>query len=165
MNQDNASTLLPSDFDGVFRFTNYTNSEFKAKWDNKEYTFPANKTSPMVIPSATPLEIQSIRKKFAKELAVACFYQSDKFKAMNTSHLNKDGEPTGGMPALYTDADIAPFIQRCLEPLPLAQATVKDLPKDDGKRYVKNSKGRPVTRVLEDGDSLMAQASGAADEI
>ena len=155
MNQE--STLLPKDFDGIFRFTNFTNSEFKAKWDNVEYTFPANKTTPIVIPNATPLEIQSIRKKFAKELAVACFYQTDKFKA-------QDNVPLGGTPALYTDSDLTPFIQRCLEPLPIAQATVKVLPKDNGDKYVKNSKGRPVTRVLQDGDSLMTQASGPTDE-
>jgi hypothetical protein len=161
---DEKSKILPEDFDGVFRFTNFTGSEFKAKWDNKEYTFPAGKTVPLVIPNATPLEIQSIRKKFAKELAVACFYQSDKFKAMNTSHLGKNGEPTGGMPSLYTDTDIAPFVQRCLEPLPIAQAKVVELPKDNEDRYVKNTKGRPVTRVVQDGESLIAQASGQAED-
>jgi hypothetical protein len=67
--------VLPSDFDGIFRFTNWTDSDFTAKWDNIEYTFPAKKTTPIVIPNATPVEIQNIRKKFAKELAVACFYQ------------------------------------------------------------------------------------------
>lgn len=154
---DDKSKLLPADFDGVFRFTNFTGSEFKAKWDNVEYTFPANKTVPLVIPNSTPLEIQSIRKKFAKELATACFYQTDKFKT-------QDNVPPGGTPALYTDSDLAPFIQRCLEPLPIAQATVKVLPKDDESRYTKNTKGRPVTRVVQDGESLTAQASGIVEE-
>jgi len=149
--------VLPSDFDGVFRFTNFTDSDFKARWNNIEYTFPAKKTTPMIIPNATPEEVQHIRKKFAKELAVACFYQTDKFKAQNNV-------PPGGTPALYTDNDLTPFIQRCLEPLPIAQARVVALPKDSEERYTKNSKGKNVTKVLTEGESLMAQASGPAEE-
>lgn len=133
--------FLPADFDGVFRFTNFTDHEFKAKWNNVEYTYPPNKTSPMIIANATPEEVQHIRKKFATELAVSVFYQSDKFKFMNDKE-------RGQVPALYTDSDIAPYVQRCLEPLPIAQATAKVLPKDDKKNY-------KATRVLDDKESLM----------
>lgn len=154
--QDN-NKVLPADFDGVFRFTNWTDVDFSAKWDNIEYIFLANKTTPMVIANATPLEIQSIRKKFAKELAVQAFYRTDRFKGM-------DNVPAGGIPALYTDSDIAPFVQKCLEPLPIAQAKAKVLPRDDENRYTKNSKGKPVTRVLTEGESLMSQASGPVEE-
>lgn len=145
------SEILPSDFDGVFRFTNFTDEEFKAKWDGKEYTFPANKTTPMVM-NATPQEIQHIRKKFARELAIQEFYKSKKFEKMNV-------HTPGGNPPTYTESDIAPYSQRCLEPLPIAQATVRVLPKDSEKNYVKDNKGRNVTKVLEEGESLMAQAS------
>jgi hypothetical protein len=133
-------SVLPADFDGIFRFTNFTDKEFKAKWNSVEYTFPPLKTTPMIIPNATPEEVQHIRKKFAKELAVSCFYESDKFKFMNDKE-------RGQVPALYTDSDIAPFIQRCLEPLPIAQAISKVLPKDDKKNY-------KATRVLDKDESL-----------
>jgi hypothetical protein len=83
---------------------------------------------------------------------------------MNTSHLDKSGQPTGGMPSLYTDSDLTPFIQKCLEPLPIAQAKVKVLPRDDENRYAKNSKGKPVTRVLQEGESLLGNKSEAIED-
>lgn len=147
---------LPADFDGTFRFTNFTDDDFKARWDNIEYTFPAMKTTPMIIPSATPEQVQSIRKKFAKELAVQEWYKTDKFNRMNA-------HTPGGRPALYTDSDIAPFAQKCLEPLPIAQATIKVLPKEDESRFRKDRKGRNVTRVLDEGESLKEQASGVME--
>jgi len=156
--------VLPKDFDGTFRFTNYTDREFKARWNSVEYTFPPMKTTPMIIADATPLEVQNIRKKFAKELATQEWFKTPKFEGMNTSHLDKTGQPTGGMPALYTDKDIAPFVQRCLEPLPLAQAKIEVIKTDDSSKFTKDNKGRPRTRVLQDGESLMAQASGPIDE-
>lgn len=160
---NNEKSVLPADFDGVFRFTNYTSDDFTARWNSLEYRFPANKTVPMIIPGATPEEVQHIRKKFAKELAVREFYHTDKFKTQDKIR----GEQ--GVPALYTDSDIAPFVQRCLEPLPLAQATVTALPKDSEENYKKNSKGRNVTKVLdvddfEAGASLTSQASGPISE-
>lgn len=149
-------SVLPVDFDGVFRFTNYTDHEFKARWNNVEYTFPANKTTPMVIPGATPEEVQHIRKKFAKELAVAQFYESEKFKRMN-AHI------PGGTPPLYTDTDLSPFIQKCLEPLPLAQAVITPLPKDSEDKYRKDRKGRNVTRVLDQDESLLEKGAQSVE--
>lgn len=150
----NENNVLPADFDGVFRFTNFTDHDFTAKWDGVEYTFPALKTTPMVISGASPEQVQSIRKKFAKELAIMCFYESDKFKKMNE-------HTPGGVPGLYTDSDLAPFIQRCLEPLPLAQAVVRMAPKlDVDKQLKKDPKtGKNVTRVLEQGESLTQSGS------
>lgn len=155
---NDVKSVLPSDFDGVFRFTNYTNRDFVAKWNNIAYTFPALKTSPMIIPNATPEEVQSIRKKFAKELAVQEVFNTEKIKIQDRVR----GEQ--GVPALYTDADLAPFVQKCLEPLPIAQATVTPLPKDNEDRYTKNSRGKNVTRVLQEGESLTQQASGEISE-
>lgn len=150
---------LPADFDGVFRFTNFTENEFKAKWNNVEYTFPPLKTTPMIIQGATPEEVQHIRKKFAKELAVACFYQTDKFKAQDKIKGDQ------GMPALYTETDIAPFVQRCLEPLPIAKAIVTPAPQDNIEQKLrKNTRGKNVTKILEDGESLVTQASGPMEE-
>lgn len=133
---------LPTDFDGTFRFTNFTDTDFVAKWDNVEYTFPAQKTTPIIMANFTPVEIQSIRKKFAKELAVQCFYGTAKFKAM-------DDKTPGGSPALYTDADLAPFIQRCLEPLPVGQVKAKVLPRDSEARYRKDEDGEPISQPID----------------
>lgn len=137
---------LPVDFDGVFRFTNFTDSDFRARWDSVEYTFPAMKTTPMIIPGETPERVQSIRKKFARELAVQEFYKTPKFASM-------DSPDKGQRPALYTDSDLAPFIQRCLEPLPVAQVSTRKLKKDEDANY--------TSRVLKEGESLVASGSGA----
>lgn len=144
----NIDTQLPLDFDGVFRFTNNTNSDFVGVWNKVEYTFPAMKTTPMVIENATPLEVQSIRKKFAKDLAVAQFYESAKFKDMN--------DPKHGVkPALYTDSDLAPLIQKCLEPLAVGVAKAKALPKDKNENY-------KVSKIVNQGDSLVEGSASLA---
>ena len=145
--------ILPQDFDGIFKFTNFTNEDFIAKWDSVEYKFPANMTSPMVM-NFTPVEIQSIRKKFARELAIREYYNTESFK-------NKDNPNQGYKPPLYSDNDLKPFIQRCLEPLPVAQAIVKVLPRkghaDDMKT---DEKGKKVSRVIEkDVDQLIETGS------
>jgi hypothetical protein len=149
-------TALPKDFDGTFKFTNFTDKEFKAMWNSVEYTFPPMKTVPLIIPSATPLEVQNIRKKFAKELAIIEWYKTPKFIGMN-AHV------PGGTPALYTDKDLAPFIQRCLEPLPIAQVISKKIEKDDDAKFSVDNKGRKRTRVLDPDESLLAQASGPVE--
>lgn len=154
MNENNLN-ILPADFDGVFRFTNFSDEEFKARWDGLEYTYPALKTTPMIIPGATPEQVQHIRKKFARELAIREFYKTDKFKGMNDV-------PMGGTPALYTDSDLTPFVQKCLEPLPLAQAAIKKIQKDSAENYRKDNKGKNITRPLDEGESL---TSGGGAEI
>ena len=135
---------LPSDFDGVFRFTNFTEEDFKARWNSVEYTFPALKSTPLIIPGATPEEVQAIRKKFARELSEREFYKTPKFQGMNNI-------PIGQNPALYTDSDLVPFIQRCLEPLPTAQATVKTLPKDKESNY--------SSKIVQQGQTLTSNDS------
>lgn len=140
---------LPEDFDGVFRFTNFSDEDFVAKWNSVEYTFPAMKTTPMLIPEASQFEIQSIRKKFARELATREWYKTDKFKGMDSV-----GKADGKTPATYTESDLAPFIQKCLEALPIARATTKKLPKDSEDNYTKDEEGNNRTRVLKDKESL-----------
>lgn len=145
--------VLPADFDGIFRFTNWTENEFKAKWANIEYTFPPLKTTPMIIAGATPEEVQSIRKKFARELAISEFYKTPKFIGMNTV-------APGGVPALYTDNDLAPFIQKCLEPLPIGKVKAKVLPKvTDENSFRKDEEGRNVTEILDRKRSLLKDGS------
>jgi len=128
--------VLPADFDGVFRFTNATDRDFTAKWNNIAYTYKAMSTSPMIISGATPEEVQHIRKKFARELAEREFYKSERY-----DELNKQALPgSGNVASIYTEQDLEPYIQKCLEPLPLSQASAKQLPRDDTKNYNTNTK-------------------------
>lgn len=128
-------TVLPEDFDGTFRFTNWTDEEFIGKWGGKEYHFPAQFTSPIIIPDHSPLQIQQIRKKFAKDLAEREFYRSKQYEALRTT----EGMKENGMvvprlnsihqAATYSLNELTPFIQRCLEPLPVGKAQVTEAPK------------------------------------
>jgi len=111
------------DFDGVFRFTNASKEDFIFLWNNKEYKFPAGKCSPMVIDNATDLEKQEIRKKAAKKYAEREFFKSegyDKLVAIGNS-------TKMGIPPTYTDDELAPWIQQCLEPLPVGKVEVKEV--------------------------------------
>lgn len=149
---DTEINVLPEDFDGVFRFTNFTDDDFVARWNKVAYTFPANKTSPMIIPNETAEGIQSIRKKFAKELAEREFYKTEKFGKMNSPL-------QGSHPALYTDSDLAPLIKRCLEPLPIVIAKTAMIKEDVEKVFTKDRKGEPRTKVLDPEESLVGQGT------
>lgn len=144
--KENVENELPKDFDGVFRFTNATTAEFVGVWNKVEYTFPPMKTTPMIIPGATPEEVQNIRKKFARDLATLQFYDSDKFQSMNGVKSIK--------PALYTDSDLEPYIQECLKPLPAGVSKAKKLPDDS----IENYKG---SKVLKGDESLMTGTVGS----
>lgn len=145
MFNDPNANVLPADFDGVFRFTNFTDTDFKARWNKIEYTFPAMKTVPIIIPGATPEEVQNIRKKFARELAEKEFYNTEKFKYLN--HPDRGSHPAG-----YTESDLEPLIQKCLEPLPVGNVTAQAIPRDNTERYSKNT-------VVLDKDDLAAGKS------
>lgn len=156
---NNESSVLPEDFDGVFRFTNFTDEEFKARWNGVEYTFPPLSMTPMIIPGATPEEVQHIRKKFAKELAESQFYQSDKLKKLEAQ------TPVGSassfkMAAIYTDNELKPFIQRCLEPLPVGQAKTRVLPKASEKNNRKDENGDLLTKPLDGKKSIIPEGAG-----
>jgi len=145
-------SVLPEDFDGVFKFTNHTDEDFTAKWNKVEYTFPANKTSPMIM-NFTPVEIQAIRKKFARELALREFYKSPKFKAMN-AHV------PGGTPSTYTDADLTEFVQKCLVPLAISTARAK-VTKSKALEDVnsRDEDGELLTTPLDQKKSLIKEGS------
>ncbi len=153
-----ATNVLPEDFNGTFYFTNASDEDFTARWGGKEYTYPAEKTTPMIIVDATPLEVQNIRKKFAKEFAEREFFKSEKAKQMTAV------ERTNGVPSLnsihqanvYSDNELKSYIQQCLEPLPIAKPIVKDVVKEsledklsrdeDGEINTQIAvKGRPLT--------------------
>lgn len=127
-------TTLPEDFDGNFYFTNWSEEDFTGKWGGKSYTYPASKTSKMIIVDATPLEIQSIRKKFAKEFAEREFFNSPEAKRMEAQEKNPDGTPRFNkfqQAAQYTMNDLKPYIQRCLEPLAIAPQVITTVEKEN----------------------------------
>ena len=108
------------DFDGVFRFTNATDEDFTALWNNKEYTFKAGTCSKIIIPEENGEGIQEIRKKWAYKLAIREFYKSDEYVRMS-----KMG---GGLPPTFGDEKLTKWIQECLEPLPEGTVEVKAAP-------------------------------------
>lgn len=126
-------TVLPEDFDGTFRFTNPTDEDFIGKWGGKDYRYPAQSTSPMIIPEHSPLEIQNIRKKFAKDLGEREFYKSKNYSSLLAQERNVDGSPRLNsihMSGTYSMDQLTPFIQQCLKPLPISKAIVTEMHKD-----------------------------------
>ena len=124
--------VLPVDFDGTFRFTNWTDEDFIGKWGSKEYRFPAKTTSPIIITDHTPLEIQQIRKKFAKDLAEREFGKSAVYDSLMKQERNNDGSPRLNsiqQAGSYSVEALTPYIQKCLTSLPVAKATIKETPK------------------------------------
>ncbi len=132
MNDENTimkvEKVLPVDFDGTFKFTNWSDEEFVGVWGKKQYHFPAISTSPMIMAEYSPLEVQHIRKKFAKDLAEREFFKSQKYKDTYVSQeKNPDGTPRLNsihQAGTYSLETLTPFIQKCLEPLPIVKADV-----------------------------------------
>lgn len=121
------------EFTGTFHFTNPTEIERKYLWNNKEYTFPAKSTVPLII-MGEPLEnIQEIRKRFAYRMAEERFYEGEK-PTVGESYdkLKKMGN---GLPPTFNPEILEPWIEECLKPLPIAKAKVKEGKKDDGRKY------------------------------
>lgn len=119
-------TVLPVDFDGVFRFTNFSDEEFVGVWGKKEYHFAANTTSPMIIPEHSPIEIQHIRKKFAKDLSEREFFKGQKYELLRGSEGVLGNRTMSGIHTAnpYTLDDLAEGIQKCLTPLEVKRAFV-----------------------------------------
>jgi hypothetical protein len=153
---------LPEDFDGVFRFTNWSNEEFIGKWGGKEYHFPPETTSPMVIPEHSPLEIQHIRKKFAKDLAEREFNKTALYKNLTKQEKNNDGSPRLNsihQAGSYSIDQLKDLIQKCLEPLPVSRVTVKTVEKPDiQETLTRNEKGKVNTQVIDQDESLVEKA-------
>ncbi len=160
---------LPEDFDGVFRFTNWSDEDFVGIWGGKKYIFPAQSTSPMIIPEHSPLEIQHIRKKFAKDLAEREFFKSPQYENIRLREGEKDDygmiKPRGqGMShaGTYSIEQLTPYIQKCLEPLPVAKALVKmveKVPLED--TLSRNNKGKLNTEAIDANESLVERARNA----
>lgn len=120
-------SVLPENFDGTFRFSNPSDEDFIGEWNKKEYLFPARSTVPMIMVENSPIEIQHIRKHFAKKLAEREFYKSKEYKVMQ----GQEGKPGDRrmnsihQAATYTLSDLEPYIKKCLEPLDEAVLTAK----------------------------------------
>lgn len=123
--------MMNLDFDGVFRFTNDSDEDFIALWNNKEYLFPAHKTVKLVMGDETLENIQEIRKRFAYRWAVREFYKGKEYLKMS-----KMGN---GLPPTFDERILEPMIQKCLTPLPEESLKVKTKAKDSDKNYT--SKG------------------------
>ncbi len=155
-------TVLPADFDGVFKFTNWSEEEFVGVWGNKKYHFAALATSPMVMPEHSPLEIQHIRKKFAKDLAEREFYKSERYQFFMKQERNTDG--TARLNSIhqsvaYTIDDLKDGIQRCLKPLEEKRAfveSVNDAPLESV--LTRNDDGELNSRAVSQKASLRERA-------
>lgn len=125
-----------AEWDGLFRFSNNSDEDFMALWNNKEYIFPARTCAPMLIQGATPEEVQEIRKKFAYKWAEKEWYKGAEYKKM--------AKMGGGLPPTRDDKTLEPLIEMCLSPLPVGVVKVKEGKKD--KRKMK------ATKPIEDGN-------------
>ncbi len=122
---------LPEDFMGTFYFTNWTDEDFIGLWGKKEYIFPAQTTSPMLMPEYTLLEVQQIRKKFALDLAQKASTGTEEWKKNFAREIDPQGmrrlsslHQAGSL----SPKELEPLIKKCLEPLPMGKAKVKEVP-------------------------------------
>lgn len=149
------------DFDGVFRFTNATDEDYTHLWNNKEYTFPAGKTVPLIIPDETLENIQEIRKRFAYDLAVREFYKGKEYSKM--------AKMGNGLPPTFDEKVLEPMIEQCLKPLPMAKATMKVKAKDSEKNYkgskAISDKDNPNFIFREEADQAVAMGKMPDKEI
>ncbi len=153
---NNDKNVLPEDFDGTFRFTNPDDEEFIGKWGGKAYIFPPQKTVPMIIMDASPLEIQNIRKKFAKELAEKMFFKGDKYKGQVETRGTLNSIHQAGV---YSESDLKVYIQQCLTALPRASQKVTELPKENMEEKLhKDEEGELITTVVDKKTSLRKKA-------
>ncbi len=126
---DNETTF--DGFDGVFYFSNWTSEDFTAFWNNEEYLFPKNTTSPLIMPKETLENVQEIRKKFAYKLATREFYKGNEYKRL----VKMGNKSAGGTPPLFDEKILEPMIEACLKPLPKSKAKVKKLPPMDDSHF------------------------------
>lgn len=156
--------VLPPDFDGVFRFSNPSKEDFIGVWGGKQYLFPAESTVPLVISEHSPIEIQQIRKKFARDLAEREWYKSKGYKVLQGQE-GKPGNRTFNsifQAAAYTVDDLTPYIQSCLKPLKASQMLSRPAEKVNLEDKLKrNDDGSLQTEAVDQKTSLRAKALNA----
>lgn len=153
--------VLPENFDGVFRFTNPSDEEFVGKWGSKEYLFPPKSTTPMKMMDFSPLEIQYIRKKFAKDLAEREFFKSKAYKGL-AGQEGKSGHRTFSgihQAATYTLTDLEPYIQECLKPMKESEITSRPMVKEElESKLSRDEEGSLQTEAIDKNQSVFARA-------
>lgn len=166
MNEDKGvmkmETVLPEGFMGTFYFTNATDEEFIGVWGKKEYHFPAQTTSPMIMPEFSALEIQHIRKKFAKDLGEREFFKTQNYEDYRSQEGTSNNRTMSGIHQAATynvDKDLAPFILKCLEPLPAAHATISQkVERPLEEKLSRNEEGELNTQAVDKKTSLRKKA-------
>lgn len=132
------------EFGGVFYFTNPTKETRSCLWNNKEYTFEPESRVPLIISNETLENIQEIRKRFAKKIALERLYEGEKVYARDGKTVlfdyTKAKEMGNGLPPTFDEKILEPFIEDCLKPLPLKRAVVKDGKSVDDERQYKATK-------------------------
>ena len=155
-------SVLPENFTGTFTFTNWTDEDFVGVWGGKEYHFPADSTSPMLIPDHSPLEIQHIRKKFAKDMAEREFYKGEQYEKLLKQERNVDGSPRSSgihQAGTYSLDILTPLIQKCLVDRPVSTARVTLVDKQPIEdRLTRDDEGNLNTEAIDGKTSLKAKA-------
>lgn len=111
------------EFSGVYYFTNPTKKDRTYLWNNKEYTYPAESRSPLIISNESLENLQEIRKRFAYRMAVERVYEGE--ITPSGYDYNKAKEMGNGIPPTFDEKILEPFIEECLTQLPIKKATVK----------------------------------------
>lgn len=133
MPQDKFTSVLPTDWNGKFPFTNNSDEDFVYVWAKKAYLFPARKTVDMMRMNfnLTPVEVQQVRKFAATKWAEREFFKSKRYEDMRSieGSKNERGAITPTLQSFhaagsYTVEDLKAGIQDCLTPLPEGEAKV-----------------------------------------
>lgn len=167
MQEDNSvmkiEKFLPEDFDGTFKFSNPSKEDFIGVWGQKHYLFPAGTTVPLIMTEHSPIEIQHIRKKFAKDLAEREFYKSKGYEILRGQE-GKSGNRNFNsihQAAAYTLKDLEPYIQSCLEPLPISKLLSKQaqtVSSQTEDKIHRKDDGTPTTEAIDKKTSLRKKA-------
>ena len=161
--------MLPENFDGVVRFTNWSDEDFVGRWNSKDYEFKANTTSPLFIMEQTPLEMLNICKKFALDLAIREWGKSKWYEDNLKRERNVDGSPRfQGMQgaATYSIDQLAPLIQKGLYIYDESKAKITEAlrPKLEDKLTKDPETGHMNTRAVKKGASMTELASSFEKE-
>ncbi len=155
-----------NEFSGVFMFTNPTKVERKYLWNNKEYSFPAESTVPLIISNETLENIQEIRKRFAKRMALERCYEGEKVYSRDGKTVVMDylkaKEMGNGLPPTFDEKILEPMIEECLKPLPIKRAMVTQGKKLDEER---NYKATKALSKQDDPNFLFREESANAPEL
>lgn len=144
-------------FDGRFFLTNPFSKDYTCKWNGVEYTFQAMTTAPLIIEDATPLQTQSIRRKFAADIGTAEFMRSAEYARVSGMEKKSEGHMPGNYIPLVKNlqtgewdeaSPIAKYALKCLEPLPIKEVKVGRPRKKEVEQKIDPKTGRPIITVM-----------------